>query len=205
MMKGSEEIQGALPKLICFGEQECTDVERLLEATVPIEELQLGSHQILTIESLSKFGRPLWHQAFRQVRRIESHSQEKNSWHQVIRLAWIKMNHGSEMSRSPDFFLKAARSSSSTKLEDGLTMALALICSRIPIDVFSSDLSSELVAGWMATCFHISNDRTKILAKYPSEPILAEGSARFWSWSDQMLNGILQAFCAIRRIEAINL
>ncbi|KAG9297278.1 hypothetical protein G9A89_009960 [Geosiphon pyriformis] len=59
-----------------------------------------------------------------------------------------------------------------------LASGLAILSSRISLDVTAeSRIASELVAGFMGICVHVSEDRHKLLAFYPSEPILAEAAA----------------------------
>ncbi|CAG8670090.1 3660_t:CDS:2, partial [Paraglomus brasilianum] len=56
--------------------------------------------------------------------------------------------------------------------------ALAVLSSRISLDITAeSHVSSELVAGFMGICVHVSEDQHQLLAFYPSEPILAEAAA----------------------------
>ena len=55
-----------------------------------------------------------------------------------------------------------------------------------------SQLASELVASYMATCLSISKDRKRLIIAYPSKPLLSEVTLEFMS--SLMLLKILKHF-----------
>src|SRR6185312_11125612 len=58
-------------------------------------------------------------------------------------------------------------------------MAIAILSSFASIEITpSSSLAKQVVAGNMAICLHVSHDRSSIMARYPSDPVLAEAAAK---------------------------
>jgi hypothetical protein len=56
---------------------------------------------------------------------------------------------------------------------------LAILGSRLCIDITpQSEYASQLMAGYMRLCLYILEDRESIITSMPSEPVLAEASAR---------------------------
>ncbi|CAG8666761.1 8963_t:CDS:2, partial [Paraglomus brasilianum] len=69
------------------------------------------------------------------------------------------------------------------RVETPITMttqvAIAILSSFASIEITpSSSLSKQVVAGNMAMCLHVSHDRSSIIARYPSDPVLAEAAAK---------------------------
>jgi hypothetical protein len=67
------------------------DAGELLKVTVPIQSTHLPPSCFLTIESLSKFGRPLWHQLY-----YEKTIKKKKESDPVV-VARIKISHGCQV------------------------------------------------------------------------------------------------------------
>ena len=55
---------------------------------------------------------------------------------------------------------------------------LPLACCRVPLNISpTSRLAQTLVAEQMALCMHVSEDRSSMMVRYASEPVMAEASA----------------------------
>ena len=54
---------------------------------------------------------------------------------------------------------------------------LPLACCRVPLNVSpTSHLAQTLVAEQMALCMYVSEDRSSMMVRYASEPVMAEAS-----------------------------
>lgn len=67
---------------------------------------------------------------------------------------------------------------------------MAILSSRYNIDISSlSTFASQLIANNMGTCSFISADRTTVVTKYISEPLLTESATTLmWGEIDQTIN-----------------
>jgi hypothetical protein len=58
-------------------------------------------------------------------------------------------------------------------------MGIAIFSSFACLEITpSSTLAKQVVAGNMAICLHVSHDRSSIMVRYPSDPVLAEAAAK---------------------------
>jgi len=112
--------------------------------------------QLWTLKDLFSTGRPLWGAALSKGIEIPD----------LICLAQQKLIGGI----TKDQWIEN---------KPNIASAIAILSSRISINVvLGSQIASELVAGYMAICFYISDDFQRLMIMYPSEPILAEASAQ---------------------------
>ncbi|CAI2187079.1 3041_t:CDS:2, partial [Funneliformis geosporum] len=113
------------------------------------------SNQLLSLQELFALGRPLWGAALNNDANIKD----------LLKLAEQKLLGGGI---TVDNWIK----------KPTLSSALAVLSSRISLDITAeSRIASELVAGFMGICVHVSEDRCRLLVFYPSEPIVAEAAA----------------------------
>ncbi|GBC02926.1 hypothetical protein RclHR1_00490012 [Rhizophagus clarus] len=72
--------------------------------------------------------------------------------------------------------------------------SIAILASLCSVDISPLvHFASSLIASHLGTCLSISQDRTKILVCYPSEPLVTEAAYEFLD--DKILHLIAQSFC----------
>lgn len=113
------------------------------------------SKEIKTLACLLTLGRPLWYASF-EIDMLSRAGEE--DW--VFQM-WKLVEFAEE------------------KLLCGSPSQLPLACCRVPLNVSPlSRLAHALVAEHMAICMFVSEDRSSLMVRYASEPVLAEASAK---------------------------
>ena len=128
------------------------------------ESAKISMKDIPTLAQLVSYGRPLWFTTFESGEAMEERSVDSTEL-RVMKLAIRKLLGGMKL-----IDLKNGRNI--------INVCIAILSSRLALDVeFNLDFSEQLASGYMALLGYISPNREMVIARYASEPILAEAAA----------------------------
>ncbi|CAI2192361.1 9871_t:CDS:1 [Funneliformis geosporum] len=123
-------------------------------------------------EILFRYGRPLW-----------SSLIDRDSMERIRKLAASKLVGGGNR------FIELWNNKYTKSMHQ--LEALSILRSRFPFYVCRSDISSELIAGYLSWCLFISEDRWLVNSTMPSEAVIAEAGA-CWMSKPKILDELLE-------------
>jgi hypothetical protein len=140
------------------------DLARPLKTADPSFEQDLTVAEIASVDRLASYGRVLWYSTMKAGKDIDR-ANIKATEFRVMQLAIRKIIGGTKLES-----LVNDRNNSAAHF--------AILCSRLCVDVELNAMFTErLVSGYMAVLGFVSPARDSVIARFASEPILAEAAA----------------------------